>query len=806
MSRCAENVTNKLFNSMNLNYDIGTLSTILSGDLIGDAEAKVNEIIIDSRNFFGNNKCLFVAIKGPHFDGHQFISSLASNGCKNFIIEKSQQHLAPPNTNVILVDQTLLALQILAAHHRKQFSYPVIGITGSNGKTIVKEWLYFFLKSKYNIIRSPKSFNSQVGVPLSILQMSPQHHLAIIEAGISKRGEMELLEKIIQPDIGVLTHIGTAHSQNFSSQEEIKKEKSILFKDAKWVYSFLDSGTIIQSIAKKNNHTEISLIVKEGKINYSVPFTDNASIQNSITAVVVAMHLGLSAEEISNVSIQLPSIALRLETKEGINQNIIINDTYSNDLNSLEIALNYLSNHPQRAQKVVILSDMEQDFHDTKELYQLIAQMIENKQIDTLFGVGPSMIRHRHLFKKGDFFERSDALLAYLKINPVSNSIILIKGARKFAFEGVARFFELKSHETKLTIDLGALSRNVKQYKNSLRPGVKLLCMVKAFGYGSGSKEIGKVLNECDVDYLGVAYADEGEDLRKENIHLPIIVMNSEKDAYDKIIEHKLEPSIYSFRQLDAFIRTLIDLGLKSYPIHIKLDTGMKRLGFLEEHLDELISTLSSQPEVRVKSIFSHLAASDDAHEDLFTRRQIQLFQYMSHRLESGLGYQSIKHVLNTSGIERFPDDQLDMVRLGLGMYGVSVNQTKLETVGTLTTVISQIKPVKKGESIGYGRSQFADSDMKIGIIPIGYADGFSRILSNGKGSVWINGKIARVVGRVCMDMTIIDLTHIEAKEGDQVEIFGQNRPIMHLAEEMDTIPYEVMTSISHRVQRIYLD
>lgn len=790
---------------MNLKYSIQDIANIIGGRVIGDGSYLIKQVIIDSRNFFRDAQTIFVAIKGDNNDGHDYLSSLAQAGCKAFIIDKEKEDLLSAETNAIIVEDSLQALQKLASYHRSKFDYPVIAITGSNGKTIVKEWLYHILKKKYNIIRSPKSYNSQVGVPLSILQMTHQHTLAIFEAGISQKGEMQKLEAIIQPTHGILTHVGTAHSVNFTSREEIREEKLRLFRNCNWVHVFDNNKQYLIESVKKDNQCNIHLNINGKEFNYDIPFTDHASTKNSISVMVAALEFGASIDLIKHESIHLPSVALRLETKKGVNQTIIINDSYSNDISSLEIALNHLVNKNEKDKKILILSDIEQDFMKDDQLYRNVAQLIEKKGVDQFFGIGPKLWANQQEFSKGTFFQNTDEFFGYIKSQPIEQAAILIKGARKFRFESIARYFELQSHETKLSIDLGALRNNVKHYQRMLQEDVKLLCMVKAFGYGSGSKEIGQTLQECQVDYLGVAYADEGKDLRSENIDIPILVMNSEKGAFDTIIEYNLEPSIYSFRQLDDFIRGLIDLGIKSYPIHIKLDTGMHRLGFMTHEIEELISMLSSQPEVRVKSIFSHLSASEDPHEDLFTNKQIQKFQYMCHNIESGIGYNCLKHILNTSGIERFPHAQMDMVRLGLGMYGVSQNQPNLENVGTLTTVISQIKNVKKGESMGYNRAQFAVDDMTIGIIPIGYADGFSRILSGGKGHVWVNGTLVKVVGNVCMDMTLIDLTGIPAKEGDEVEIFGNRRSIYDLSKEMHTIPYEVMTSVSQRVQRIYL-
>lgn len=791
---------------MMLQYDIATIAAITNAEILNKVELPINQVFIDSRNFFNEQDSMFVAIKGPSNDGHNYIEELIKEGCLSFLINRKYAHLIPANVTALIVDDTLIALQQIAKHHRQKFNYPLIGITGSNGKTIVKEWLYHFLKNKYNIVRSPKSYNSQIGVSLSLLQMTKSHTLGIIEAGISMPNEMNNLQEMIAPDYGILTHIGTAHSENFKDIAAIAAEKNILFKDCKFHYSYIDNEQHISNIEKLEGKTELEFSWKGTTFKTSIPFTDDASIKNAITTICFLLDTDVSIALIQAESPHLPPIALRLEARKGRDQNVIINDSYSNDLDSLTIALNFITKSNERTKKMLILSDIQQDKHTSKDLYQLVADLVANRQIDTFYGIGPDLLRQRHLFKQGVFFETVEQFLQYLPEVNIEDTLILLKGARKFEFEKLGKVFEYKSHETKLTIDLDALRNNVKTYQNLINPSTKLLCMVKAFGYGSGSKEIGKILEQCQVDYLGVAYADEGEDLREEQIKVPIMVMNPEEGSFDKMIINKLEPSIYSFNQLDHFIRSLIDLGIKSYPIHLKIDTGMKRLGFLVEEIEELISTISSQPEVRVKSIFSHLAASDDEREDLFTTKQIQVFQYTCHQIETGLGYNCIKHILNSSGIERFPHAQMDMVRLGMGMYGLSKNMLSLTPVGSLTSVISQIKKVKKGESVGYNRTQFALHDMNVGIVPIGYADGFSRMLSNGKGHILINGTLAPVFGKVCMDMTMIDLTGVVAKEGDEVEIFGLNRPLQDLAAEMDTITYEVMTSVSQRVVRLYVD
>lgn len=792
---------------MTLNFTSALIKNILQCEILGvDAEYSIHQLVTDSRNYFGEGESLFVAIKGPLHDGHGHIKELYNKGVCCFIIEHDIDINLMPNAQFFKVDNSLTALQKIAHYHRKQFTYPVIAITGSNGKTIVKEWLYQLLKGKYSIIRSPKSFNSQLGVPLSLLQMTNKHNLAIIEAGVSEPGEMAILADIIEPTYGVLTSIGTAHSENFDSEEQIYNEKVKLFSSTIWYHNFNDNKKYTTSIVKKNRQTSLSINYHETKVFVTIPFEDEASIHNATTCALVALKLGISPLIIETELERLPQIALRLETRKGKNNTSIIDDSYSNDVPSLKIALDFLTKQDHHAQKIVILSDLQQDKQHPTELYFQIAQMLNERKLTQVLAVGQVISNFKNLFENSVFFENTSDCIEFLKGNLPSNASILLKGARVFQFEKIGKLLEEKTHETRLTIDLSALRNNISVYKSLLKPNTRLLCMIKAFGYGAGSKEIGSVLAKNNVDYFGVAYADEGVELRKEGIKIPVIVMNAEEGSFDEIIAHNLEPSIYSFRQLDKFIRALIDHQIKSYPVHIKIDTGMRRLGFLTDDVDELINAITSQPEVRIKSVFSHLAAADNPNEDVFTQKQIQIFDYCAQKLETGLGYTFFKHILNTSGIERFPNAHFDMVRLGLGLYGSSDTIKTLEPVGTLSTVISQIKTVKKGESVGYSRNQYALEDTTIGVIPIGYADGFSRRLSKGLGNVWVNGKLAPTIGNVCMDMTMINLNGIVAKEGDEVEIFGRNRPIQDLAKELETITYEIMTTVSHRVVRVYVD
>jgi len=805
---------------MNLDYTIEEIASITNGTLRGNSKAIVKSIFIDSRNHFNKENTLFIAIQGDYNDGHEYLVELYQKGLRNFIIERSareklikkarffkrKKNLEFLEANIIIVDNAIYALQQIASHHRKKFDIPVIGITGSNGKTIVKEWLYHILRSKFNIVRSPKSYNSQVGVPLSVLQMNQHHTLAIFEAGISLPGEMEILKGIISPSIGILTNIGTAHLENFESSSALKTEKKILFKNCDYIYT--DGNNELKNIIveKEDYHSIINAIWKGQTLTYQIPFFDEAAVQNSLSCVALLLKFGIDIDFIASKTQSLPQIALRLETRKGKDGNIIILDNYNSDITSLKIALDYLDRHDKSKERYLILSDIKQDKTKSVDLYNEIAELINQRGINNFIGIGQELMKHKSLFNKGYFYENTNQYVKDIELNNVTNTVILIKGASDFHFEEIGHLLEAKTHETVLEINLNAISHNINTYKNLLNQDTKLLVMVKAFGYGAGSKEIGQTLQHSNVDYLGVAYTDEGLDLRNEGIQLPILIMNAEKGSFDDIVEHNLEPAIFSFNQLDSFIRKLIDLGKKEYPIHIKLDTGMNRLGFLEKEIDNIISIILSQPEVRVKSIFTHLAGSDETTHNKFTNQQIELFKTCSIKLEEGLGYSVQKHVLNSSGIENFPEHQMDMVRLGLGMYGVSPTLNNLEVVGRLKTVITQIKHVPKGSSIGYSRSEFAKEDIKIAIIPIGYADGFSRALSNGKGHVFVNGQLAPVIGKVCMDMTLINVSNIQCNEGDSVIIFGPERPIEELAKEMDTISYEVMTSISERVVRVYLE
>lgn len=744
-----------------------------------------------------------------------------------------------PEANFLVVSNTLDALQQLAAHHRKQYTYPVIAITGSNGKTIVKEWLWQLLRDDFSIVRSPKSYNSQVGVPLSVWQMEASHTLAIFEAGISRLGEMEKLQPILRPDIAVLTNIGTAHDENFSGKDQKLAEKIKLLKGASIIVCCKDepalyskvkeeagSSALISWSRKSKADLQIARITKEktetiiqGIFNNQfssirIPFIDDASVENAIHCWTVLLHLGISSESISSRMQQLIPVAMRLELKEGVNNCSVINDSYNSDLGSLSVALDFLNQQQQYPKRTLILSDILQSGKEEKELYAEVAQLIKGKRVNRMIGIGEAVSRMEHVFGEMEktFYPSTADFLADYHNGLFHNETILLKGARIFEFEAISKIIQQKAHETVLEIDLNALVHNLNFIKSRLNPGTKLMAMVKAFSYGSGSFEIANVLQFHRVDYLAVAYADEGIELRKAGIVTPIMVMNPEEQSYDAMIRYNLEPEVFSFRVLQLF-----DEAAKRYRIrhaeqppvavHVKFDTGMRRLGFAEEDLNELIVRLSNSRDLVIRSVFSHLAASDEAEHDDFTRRQVKLFTAMSDELRLHFTYPIHRHILNSAGILRFPDAQFDMVRLGIGLYGIAATedeQKNLKNVSTLKTTISQIKNVPKGETIGYSRKGIANDNMKIATVPIGYADGLSRKLSNGAGKMFINGKPVSIVGNVCMDMCMLDISGINCAEGDEVIVFGADHPITELANDMGTIAYEVLTNVSRRVKRIY--
>jgi alanine racemase len=787
------------------------------------SDRPIVHLITDSRKVVVHEGSVFFAITGVHHDGHQFLESLYSAGVRQFIIEKSVDTAKFPGANFLLVGSSIDALQKIAAHHRAQLALPVVGVTGSNGKTIVKEWLYQLLSKDFTIVKNPGSYNSQIGVPLSVWQIQSHHSLGIFEAGISLAGEMENLERVIRPTLGIFTNVGTAHDENFKSTSEKIEEKLKLFKHVSVLIYCADhtdlakaiQGTSIPQlswgfspsaqiqISKRNNSYEINL--KSISFKVSFPFSDSASIENAFHCIALMIHLGIPSQKIQKQILLLRSVAMRLELKEGINQCQVIDDTYNNDLAGLQISLDFLNHQSQKTNKTLILSDILQSGQTDAELIDGIAGLINKSGIKKIIGIGPVLKQFAgKITIPSTFYLSTEEFVKLHDLNTFYQEIILVKGARAFQFEKIVSLLQRKVHGTVMEVDLGALVFNLNYFKSKLKPDTKLMVMVKAFAYGSGSIEVANVLQYHKVDYLGVAYADEGIELRKNNIQLPVMVMNPAVEGFHSMLLHNLEPEMYSFKILREFISFLDG---RSWKIHLKLDTGMHRLGFSEDDIDELTAILITSKNLEVASIFTHLAGSDEVEHDAFSRQQAETFARKAKQLSDALGYKPIFHALNTPGILRLPEYQFDMVRLGVGLYGVNPTSEnhQLKTVATLKTVISQIKKIKSGESVGYGRKGRAEKEMTLATIAVGYADGYSRAFSRGIGEVLINGKRASVVGNVCMDMTMVDITGLDAKEGDEVILFGESLPIQVLAEKINTIPYEILTNTSERVKRVFV-
>jgi len=814
---------------------LNKIARLIGADLKGIPDQPVNWLLTDSRSLSFPAESLFFAIRTSRNDGHNYVQELYQQNLRYFVVSEMQPEYDKLTDAVFLkVTDTLQALQTLATAHRLAFKIPVIGITGSNGKTVVKEWLYQLLHTDYRIVRSPRSYNSQLGVPLSVWALNENTQLGIFEAGISEMNEMEHLQKIIQPTIGIFTNLGEAHQENFTGLKQKCEEKLKLFTQAETLIYCSDNKLVeiciaqsgfkgrlfswgnsvkadlqVLKVVKTATGTNLSLKYNETEMSVIIPFTDDASIENGLQCVAVMLQLGLGIKEIAKRILDLEAVAMRLEVKDGVRNCLIINDSYNSDLNSLAIALDFLNQQAtaKNLSKTLILSDILQSGQSPDELYKTVAELVKNKNIQRIIGIGTEISKHESEFQSLDktFFEHTEDFLKSTLVRELRNEIVLLKGSRKYHFEDISEKLELVTHETTLEVNLNALVDNLNYFRSKLRPETKMMCMVKAFAYGSGAVEVARTLQHNRCDYLAVAVADEGAELRREGIRIPIIVMNPEKGSFGMIFDNKLEPEIYSFRLLDAFVVAAEKLGLTDYPIHIKIDSGMHRLGFEQQDMEQLLARLKNQNQVKVRSVFSHLAGSDDAKFDAFTRQQISAFTTCADQLSAVFSHYIMRHILNSAGIERFPEYQFDMVRLGIGHYGISsLPDVNLKQVCALKTVILQIKNVKAGETVGYGRKGIVNVDKRIAIIPIGYADGFDRKLGNGVGEVLINDQRAKVIGNVCMDLVIIDVTNIEAKEGDVVEIFGDHLTISEVANWLKTIPYEVLTSVSRRVKRVY--
>lgn len=818
-----------------MSYSLEKIASLIGAHCFGEGEAQIDWILNDSRSLAFPESTLFFALRSQRNDGHKYIPDLYRRGVRNFVVANLPENYEQKysDAHFLRVVSPLKALQRLAERHREEYDLPVVGVTGSNGKTVVKEWLYQLLSGSRNVTRSPRSYNSQVGVPLSVWLLNSRSEVGVFEAGISQPGEMSALRAIIQPTIGVMTNLGPAHQENFSSLQEKCLEKLSLFKDCKvvvyeaddpvvsecvdqamlkgdhlaWSRRDPNSPLFIRDVRKEETFTTVNYTYLGTDGSYTLPFVDEASIQNSIHCLAVCLYLRLPAADIAARMSRLEPVAMRLEVKQGVRGCTLINDSYNSDINSLDIALDFMNRRPESRRRTLILSDILQSGMPVEELYAKVAEMVNRRKVDRIIGVGPDIMAQSQRFHMDKmFFVSSEALLQSGMLDKLSNEVILLKGSRKFNFEAISEHLSLKVHETTLEVNLEAIVRNLNYYRSFMKPETKMVCMVKASAYGAGSVEIAKTLQDHQVDYLAVAVADEGADLRKAGITGNIIIMNPEMSTFNMLFQYDLEPEVYSFALLEALIKAAEKEGITNFPVHLKLDTGMHRLGFDPEHdLPALIDRLQHQTALLPRSVFSHFVGSDSPDFDAFSAHQFELFDKASRQLQEAFPYKILRHICNSAGIERFPERHLDMVRLGLGLYGIDpIDNRVLNNVTTLKTTILQIHEVSPEDTVGYSRRGHLTRKSRIAAIPIGYADGLDRHLGCGHCYCLVNGQKAPYVGNICMDVCMIDVTDIDCKEGDTVEIFGDHLPVTVLSDVLGTIPYEVLTSVSERVKRVY--
>lgn len=823
-----------------MNYSIEKVATLIGAHRYGNVEASIGFLLTDSRSLCFPEETLFFALKTERNDGHHYIPELYGRGVRNFVVQEvpSGWDKLYPQSNFLVTPRPLEALQRLAERHRDEFLIPIVGITGSNGKTIVKEWLYQLLSPSRVVTRSPRSYNSQIGVPLSVWLLNENTQVGVFEAGISEKGEMQALRDIIQPTIGVFTSLGDAHQENFGSLKEKCEEKIRLFHDAKAIVYSLDdellddviraSGekaeSFTWSVKDRNATFYVSKIEKSGiattityqwkgdaEAQFTIPFIDEASLENAITAAIVCLYLSVSAAELTERMPLLEPVAMRLEVKEGQHGCTLINDSYNSDYNSLDIALDFMNRRPdhQGRKRTLILSDILQSGESDKALYEKVAFLAEKRRVEKFIGIGTGLLAQQQAFNKiGEkyFFASVTEFINSSAFEALRDEVILLKGARRFGFDRLTELLVKKVHETVLEVNLNAVVDNLNWYRSRMKPETKLVCMIKADAYGAGAVEIAKTLQDHRVDYLAVAVADEGVTLRKNGITSNIMIMNPEMSSFKTLFDYDLEPEVYSFRLLDALVKAAEKEGISGFPVHIKLDTGMHRLGFDPQHdMEELIKRLKQQNAIIPRSVFSHFVGSDADNFDDFSARQFALFEEGSKKLQSAFTHHIIRHMDNSAGIEHFPERQMDMCRLGLGLYGINPRTNeRIYNISTLKTTILQLRKVPAGDTVGYSRKGTISHDSIIAAIPIGYADGLNRHLGNRHAYCLVNGKKAEYVGNICMDVAMIDVTGIDCKEGDSVEIFGDNLPVTVLSDILDTIPYEVLTNISNRVKRIY--
>ena len=833
-------------------YNLSQISRIIGAQLKGNhmasasTQPQVQILLTDSRSLTYSDQTLFFALVTAKGDGHKYIPQLYQQGVRAFVVSMGAEAFRNtcPEAWFLIVPDTIAALQQLAAHHRSQFNLPIVGITGSNGKTIVKEWLYQLIHDTKDVVRSPRSYNSQIGVPLSVWQLHDKADLALFEAGISQPGEMENLQKVILPNIGILTNIGTAHDAGFESHQQKMIEKLKLFKDSDviiynadipgindamelagigarsmaWTRRHKDAQIEVVNIQRDDTSTTVTYLFFGLANQFTINMTDEASLENALNCLALMLYLGFKPEEIEKRMTRLAPLAMRLEVVEGKRGCLVINDAYNSDLTSLEMALEFQKRRSSKSlSNVLILSDMLQAGLDDRHRWRKIAQLCQLYSLSKLICIGQHSVLTANMLHEElsainyslivDFYNSTDELINSEEIRRFQNELILLKGARAFQFEKISDQLELRRHETILEVNLDAIIHNLNRYRSHLSPETKMVCMVKAFGYGAGSYELAKTLQDQNVDYLAVAVADEGADLRRQGIRVPIIVMNPEFSAFRAIIENNLEPEIYSFRLLHAFIAETERLGVTHYPVHIKIDSGMHRLGFQYPEIEQLIGELQSQHAVTVRSVFSHFATADCPGQEDFVYEQKRRFDLCADKICGAFPQKILRHICNSAGIEKFPQFQMEMCRLGIGLYGFEASEVKmeLEPVATLRSTILQIKEIPATETVGYSRKGVLTRTSRIAMVPIGYADGYNRRLGNGHASMLVGGKRCPTVGNVCMDVTFLDVTDCpEVQEGDSVEIFGRNLHVTELSDTLETICYEVLSTVSSRVKRVY--
>lgn len=819
-----------------LEYTFRELQQAVGGELIGSPEATVCNVSTDSRAITGGDDVLFVALVGARHDGHRFIEALYTDRrVRGFIVE----HLPEGSermegANFLVVDNTLTALQRLGAYHRQRFQIPLVGITGSNGKTVVKEWLSQVLSTKYRTHHSPRSYNSQVGVPLSLLGLASHHEVGVYEAGISEPGEMEALERIIHPRLGIFTNLGQAHQAHFADLRSKGEEKMRLFTRCEQLIVCADqplpvalAGELhrkhgVQIVTWSSKRAPCDMPVQLGEAEASgrlafvakwggeplqgwLPGNDPATVENALHTLLGAILLGIPPAQAVEQIGRLHPVAMRLERRESVYGHALINDSYSCDIESLQVALAFLHQQAGGDEKAVILSDIQQSGLSTEALYQQVHQLLRQYDVKTLIGVGPDIASLRAHMPEGLFYPTTQALLEAFPQAQLRHAAVLVKGSRSYELERASHLLEKQAHRTVLEVSLTALEHNLNHFRSLLAPGVRLFVLVKAFAYGNGSCELARLLTYHQVDYLGVAFADEGVVLRNSGVSTPIVVLNPAPDSYALLIEHGLEPEIFSFASLRGFSRAARELGAEGYPVHLKFDTGMHRVGFSPEDVDALIGSLAESKAIRVASMFTHLAAADEPGQDEFTAHQVACYTAMADSVERALGYRPLRHVLNSAGTERFPDWQFDMVRLGIGLHGISVyGDNRLQVAASLKTYVAQVKHLNPGDTVGYGRKGRIEHPATIATLPIGYADGFNRRLGNGVGHVLVKGHLLPTIGNICMDTCMVDASGCDVREGDSVTIFGPELRVERLAQWLGTIPYEVMSTISSRVSRLY--